>query len=115
MITFTQYIKTLLTEAEAPAPAGGAASAPPIGGPPAGGAPTGIGAAPAAPPPMSSTPDLGSLGAPTPGADMGLGGGLSGGTQQVSAANIKISNVWDLQKKYWNQRSKEQDLLAKKI
>lgn len=118
MITFQQYLETLLTEADAPAPAG---AAPPAGGP-AGAAPPpaaggGLGGPPPAgglgggmPPPGGATPDLGSL-APTGGAD--LGGGLGGAAPTVSAANIKINNVWALEKKYWNERKEQNDLLKK--
>lgn len=118
MITFQQYLETLLTEADAPAPAG---AAPPAGGP-AGAAPPpaaggGLGGPPPAgglgggmPPPGGATPDLGSL-APPGGAD--LGGGLGGAAPTVSAANIKINNVWALEKKYWNERKEQNDLLKK--
>lgn len=118
MITFQQYLETLLTEADAPAPAG---AAPPAGGP-AGAAPPpaaggGLGGPPPAgglgggmPPPGGATPDLGSL-APPGGTD--LGGGLGGATPTVSAANIKINNVWALEKKYWNERKEQNDLLKK--
>lgn len=117
MITFQQYLETLLIEADAPAPAG---AAPPAGGPaavppaPAGG---GLGGAPpiggmggGMPPPGGATPDLGSL-APPGGSD--LGGGLGGAAPTVSAANIKINNVWALEKKYWNDRKEQNNLLNK--
>lgn len=93
MITFNEFRKKLITEADAP----GAPPAPPAGG---GGAP---------PPPAGGPPpggDAGGLGGPPPGGDMGggmdmggLGGGLGGATPEVNT-KLDLKDVYVALSKY---------------
>ncbi len=89
MITFTEFMQHMFTEADAPGAAPAAGGAPAGGAAPAGGDLGGLGGA-AAP----AGGDLGGLGG---GADLGgMGGGLGGATASVPAPKIKLFNVWSL-------------------
>jgi len=96
MITFNEFRKNLITEADAP----GAPPAPPAGG----------GGAPPPPPPAGGPPpggDAGGLGGPPPGGDMGggmdmggLGGGLGGGAAPEVNTKLDIKDVYMALSKY---------------
>jgi len=111
MITFRNFVKHLLNEADAAptAGAGGAAGAPPTGGDIGGG----VGGAPPLPA-GGIGGDAGGLGLPPGGgfggaapplgggADLGgLGGGLGGAPQQPADIDLQNTDVWNALKRHF--------------
>jgi hypothetical protein len=117
MITFRNFVKNMLNEADA-APVGGAAgagSAPPTGGDIGGG----MGGAPPLPaggiggdPGLGATPPAGGLGGgaapPLGGPDMsGLGGGLGGAPAAPTDIDLKNTDVWNALDKCLKKQEKK--------
>jgi hypothetical protein len=113
MISFRNFVQSLITEADAP-------PAPPAAGPTGGAPPMDAGGlgAPAGAPPMGGppTPDLGGLGGgmpmgggapPTP--DLGGLGGAppAGGAQQTPPTKLHNTDVWYAMNSFFSGQNKE--------